>query len=282
MTRIALACTVFACALPGQEIFQSRPVDNGPNGDLQAVFSSARMMPGQVVTGAPYSADQVADTTKTLSDGTHITTQRGNVTQHVTRDSEGRRRIERSVFGPVAAVNTPTIVQIYDPVAGFAYILDKQNKAAHRVAIQPPVRSVTPQGGGRGVGGGGGATVAVGTTSIVSTTDATHPNRPEISIEKLGSETIEGVVADGTRTTMTWPIGSHGNDRPLTNITESWFSKDLKLTVLSKSTDLRFGDNVTKLINISRAEPDASLFQPPSDYTVVDDKDSITLNLKRQ
>jgi hypothetical protein len=36
-----------------------------------------------------------------------------------------------------------------------------------------------------------------------------------------------------------------------------------------------------KLINISRAEPDAALFLPPPDYTMVEDKDTITLNLKR-
>ena len=34
----------------------------------------------------------------------------------------------------------------------------------------------------------------------------------------------------------------------------------------------RSGEQTLKLININRSEPDPSLFQPPLDYTVVDEK----------
>jgi hypothetical protein len=37
---------------------------------------------------------------------------------------------------------------------------------------------------------------------------------------------------------------------------------------MSKTSDLRFGDSVYKLTNISRAEPDPALFAVPSDYQV--------------
>ena len=62
---------------------------------------------------------------------------------------------------------------------------------------------------------------------------------------------------------------------------EFWYSPELKENILSTNHDPRSGEYVNRLINISRAEPDASLFQPPSDYTIVDEKDSFQITLKR-
>jgi len=101
--------------------------------------------------------------------------------------------------------------------------------------------------------------------------------RPQMSDEKLGTQTIEGVLAEGTRHTTTWPVNSQGNDRPISAVSELWTSPELKVTILSKSNDPRSGESVQKLINISRAEPSASLFQPPPDYTVVDEEADFTI-----
>ncbi|HEY7825986.1 MAG TPA: hypothetical protein VIC00_04135, partial [Candidatus Acidoferrales bacterium] len=38
--------------------------------------------------------------------------------------------------------------------------------------------------------------------------------------------------------------------------------------VMTKRSDPRMGDSVFQLTNIQRSEPDATLFQVPSDYTV--------------
>ena len=129
----------------------------------------------------------------------------------------------------------------------------------------------------------GGTSIAVGSSGMVATGGVVQPrpNRPTSTHEKLGEQTIEGVVADGTRSSTTWPVGSQGNDRPITDTTEAWYSRELKESVLSKRNSPQFGEYVMKLINISRAEPDAALFLPPPDYTMVEDKDTITLNLKR-
>jgi hypothetical protein len=94
--------------------------------------------------------------------------------------------------------------------------------------------------------------------------------RPQFSHESLGSQTIEGVLAEGSRTTVTYAIGAVGNDRPITTVSETWTSPELKTVLLSKNSDPRNGDSTTRLTNISRLEPDASLFQIPSDYEIVD------------
>ncbi len=281
MIRMVFVGALLACALPGQVIFQNRSTSPGPNGEIQVVFAKPVGMADRGVTGAPYSADEVFEHTQTLADGTHIS--QNNPKHHLARDSQGRTRIEQPMMGVPAAANLPMLVQISDPVAGVAYILDEQNKVAHRVKLEPRVRTAPAAGGGTGtgIGGGGGSTVAIGTTGMTATASVIHPNRPEESSEQLGTQTIEGIVVDGARRTTIWPVNSHGNDRPVAFTTESWYSKELKVTVLAKSSDPRVGDNVTKLVNISRAEPDASLFQPPPDYKIVDDQDSVTLNLKR-
>jgi len=82
---------------------------------------------------------------------------------------------------------------------------------------------------------------------------------------------IEGVAAEGHRTVQTWPTGAMGNDRPFQVVSEYWYSPEIKEAVLNKSSDPRSGENTTKLINISRNEPDPSLFMPPADYAVVDE-----------
>ena len=52
-------------------------------------------------------------------------------------------------------------------------------------------------------------------------------------------------------------------------VTERWYSSDLQTVVMTKRSDPRMGETTFTLTNILRSEPDASLFQVPSDYTVV-------------
>ena len=90
------------------------------------------------------------------------------------------------------------------------------------------------------------------------------------STEQLAKQMVEGVECEGTRSVTTMPAGAIGNERPIDTVNESWFSQELKLMIMSKRSDPRFGETTYRLTNISRSEPDASLFQIPSEYTVVD------------
>src|SRR5438270_410474 len=96
---------------------------------------------------------------------------------------------------------------------------------------------------------------AVAITAIAQTPAPAARPRPDRSREPLGTQTIEGVLAEGTRMTITFPEGSMGNDRPITTVTETWMTPDLKTVVLSKSSDPRYGESTTKLTNIVMAEP---------------------------
>jgi hypothetical protein len=67
---------------------------------------------------------------------------------------------------------------------------------------------------------------------------------------------------------MTIAAGQWGNEQPIQIVTERWYSADLQTVVLSKHTDPRMGETVSRLANVSRSEPPSSLFEPPADYKV--------------
>lgn len=115
------------------------------------------------------------------------------------------------------------------------------------------------------VGAGGPLPARIGVQKIPNTGE-----QAQVSTEDLGSQTMEGVLANGVRTTNTIPAGQIGNDRPIVVVTEVWTSPELKTIVYSKRSDPRMGDSTFKLTNIERTEPDASLFTVPPDFKVVD------------
>jgi hypothetical protein len=225
------------------------------------------------ITGAPYSATQISERIQTLADGTRITQPVRKGLMY--RDSAGRTRNEMPFPVPMRAGPPPPVrISIFDPVAGFRYEFNSANKVAQKFAMpaarpaiaQPasPAAS-TPPAAGLIIAGTGKLTAPVTTTQ-----NGAAVNTPKTTSESLGSQLIEGVTAEGTRTTTTWAVGSVGNDREIDAISETWFSKQLGVAVLTKNSDPRFGHSITKLTNISLVEPDPALFMPPADYDIKD------------
>jgi len=105
--------------------------------------------------------------------------------------------------------------------------------------------------------------------------------RGPVSTEDLGSQTMEGVLVKGTRTTHTIPAGQIGNEAPLTIVSEVWTSPELKTVVYSKRSDPRIGEQTFRLTNIMRAEPNLSLFTVPADFRIVDDPAPIVYRTKQ-
>lgn len=99
--------------------------------------------------------------------------------------------------------------------------------------------------------------------------------------ESLGKQTIEGVETEGTRTTITFPAGVMGNERPINIVSERWYSPELQTVVLSKNSDPRFGETTYRLTNINRSEPARTLFEVPTDYTVKERPKSLTRTINR-
>lgn len=216
-----------------------------PEGRLDFI---AREMLGnrRVVKNAPYSAEAVTEMTQVLANGTRIT---NRTSASVARDSEGRTRRELKLnsIGPFPVTDGPPLVLINDPTAKAHFWLNDQDKVARKIKDPknpPPGRDEE------------------GREGFV----------PDAKIEDLGSKMIEGVMAQGTRSTIIIPVGDQGNDRPLEIVSERWYSPELQTVVLSMHSDPRQGEHVYRLTNLHRDEPDANLFRVPSDYRIREEK----------
>ena len=235
----------------------------------------------KLVKGAPYSAQAVTEMTQILSDGNRIV---NTSTAAVYRDGEGRTRREQTLkaIGPFAASGEPLkSISINDPVAGVAYVLEPHSHMARKI------QGFRIETGGVAAGfkvnssGGEGGNVMFNRTPNgevqvrAATADSKlreEKERTGSRKEDLGTQTVEGVSAVGTKTTITIPAGKIGNERAIEIVDERWFSPDLQTMVMTRHSDPRSGESVYRLTNINRAEPDHSLFEVPSDYTLRDEQ----------
>jgi hypothetical protein len=96
--------------------------------------------------------------------------------------------------------------------------------------------------------------------------DVTQTMNADARKEQLGKRTIEGVEAEGVRTTLTIPAGQVGNERPIEMIDEVWTAPSLKLEMLRIHKDPRFGETTTRVVSLLRGEQPRSMFEVPSDY----------------
>jgi hypothetical protein len=221
-------------------------------------FESARP-----VLNAPYTADAVTEVTQVLADGNRIEHQTSVV---VARDSRGRIRREHQAlfFGGVTAQREVPLVTISDPSSGTHVTLDPEQRAAHRMST--------------------GGAMKPGAGEFRTRIDSSFPGRPvgaavarsariaeagaDVRTEELGVRDIEGVKAEGTRTTMTIPAGRIGNQAPIEVVSERWYSRDLQVVVMTRRSDPRFGETIYRLTNIVRGEPSPELFEVPQGYRV--------------
>jgi hypothetical protein len=270
-------------ALPAQ-----RAVPLDPAGGHTFDFVSAGFeFGGPTITGAPYSAESVTKTVQTLSDGNRIVHENRTT---LYRDGQGRTRREQTLgaVGPWAAAGEGhQIIFINDPVANINYVLNPKERTARRIA-PPRFMTVDPEGEAPA----GEAGVAVNTevrsfgwisaeagepahreekfTIAVAPTHQQQMTEPPTT-ESLGTRAIEGVVAEGTRTTITIPANTIGNERALEIVSERWYSPELQMEVLTRRNDPRFGETTYTLTNIQRSEPSPLLFEVPTDYTMNED-----------
>jgi hypothetical protein len=220
-------------------------------GPRMEILGFGELHPGKVIIGAPYSAVAVTETKQTLLDGNVIDRK---VQSNVYRDSQGRTRRETTFtgVGPLAASGQPrTMVSIHDPVAGTAFILHADTKVAEQLPL-PPKHTKNPE-------------------NLQSKFEAHFQQEiadGTLKKEDLGTQTINGVTAQGTRYTRIIPAGQIGNTNPITVVNEQWYSPDLQAVVKIVRNDPRFGQSTFTLTSIQRNEPAASLFTVPSDYTV--------------
>lgn len=190
--------------------------------------------------GLPFSAKVELDLVNQLQDGTLITHKTYNLDA---RDSRGQTRNEaRNWINPAVAPEPRLIrIELYDPSTKTRTNLFPLTKTARQWIVSPTLQT---------------AALSTQTPSV----------KPETTKEDIGSDSIEGLPVRGVRVSQTYPPGALGNDRPLTIVTESWYCEELKINLLTKRTDPRYGVQTVRVTELVRQEPDAALFSIPDEY----------------
>jgi hypothetical protein len=239
------------------------------------------------VQGAPYSATVTNESVQTLADGNRIVQTSTGTTA---RDAQGRSRQDTALpaIGNLSAANAPHLVFIQDPVAQVSYVLNLTDKTAQKLPMPPPnaAGSAAPAvANAFYIQSGGGPSTAAAPMPMpppmALQRTIVASDQDQVATEDLGSQTMEGIVVNGTRTTRTIPAGEIGNDKTISIVTEVWMSPDLKTVISSKRNDPRMGEQTFQLTNIVRAEPDPSLFTVPSDFKIIDGPQKIVYRSNR-
>jgi len=236
----------------------------------------------QVVKAKPYSADTSTETVQTLADGNRIA---HRTVSRFYRDSEGRTRREQT-FGNVDPEHpSPHEVKVFidDPVNGTALVLDPGSKTLEKLQSTDKLGHVqrddadgaqimlklVKESEANGQAAPGKVFFNIGHSSNPDggTLVISDENR-DIVKEDLGARNIEGVDCTGTRQTSTIPAGSIGNEKPISIVTETWFSEAIGAVVESISDDPRYGKTTYRLTNVQLSEPPRSLFEPPANFKV--------------
>ena len=253
--RVLMVGCVAAAAMMAQP-----PGGPGPRGRGARGFGPGGPGPQQTVTGAPYSGVEVRTFQQVLANGNTIQHQEST---NVYRDAQGRVRRETASQTPDG--KTVTRVSIMDPVAGVVHQLDTTNK----IAFERPLRQPGPNRGPNNTNGANTAPPRPPSQSAGVRPGRPNPAAdPNVKRETLAAQSINGILASGSRVTRTIPAGQIGNTQAIQTVHETWMIDDLKVPVQTKMSDPRNGTATTQLTNIQRNQPDATLFAVPSDYAV--------------
>jgi hypothetical protein len=258
---------------------------------------AATVVETRITTGRPYTAEATTEFVQVLGDGNKITRK---AVVRIYRDGEGRTR--REELGSDGAVRS---ISIYDPVAHTTYVLDPATRTARKSAVRVMLPTTLSDEDKRkvetmtrteldahGRAGGRVALVAPGEPLAPAVPEEMRKRMVETVVsapgagrgvlqaavrgdgvkneESLGQKMFDGVLAEGKRVTTVLPAGSIGNQQPITVLSEQWFAPDLEILVMTRHSDPRTGETSYSLMNITRGEPAAGLFDVPNDYTIQD------------
>ena len=258
------------------------------------------------VKGAPYAAESVTETTQILADGNRIVNRQSGKEYRDSEGRTRHDSAVQPMGPWVAEGKSSSISVINDPVSGEHFTLNHDEKTAFKVSAAPlihvseggkQVKREVQVGVRRDAAATSTTTVTTDTapdtevkvetlhqarptrTSAVAAI-ATMPRQEDVvmwaqagggegagpKVEALGKRVIEGVECEGTKTVMTIDAGMIGNERPIEIVTERWSSPELKVDVMRKHSDPRFGETNYRLQGVVRGEQPRSLFEAPSDY----------------
>lgn len=287
LTTLAAGLLAAGCAAAQEDHFFFANNERGVAPQIKIMGVQGGVM-GKPVKGAPYSGLEINETNQALADGTRI---HNEMQTQVYRDSEGRMRRESG-----------NEITIWDPVANASWVLNSKTQTARKLpmgvyyfntsktgtaeggvmtrtmVIAPPDSKTLPPAIAdelkakmkAELDAAAAAGIKQRVRSETMTYTVSHDGKA--NTEQLGKRMIEGVNAEGTKSVATIEQGAIGNDRPIQSTSERWYSPELQTVMMTRHSDPRTGEEVFRLVNVSRAEPAPYLFQVPAGYQIVEQK----------
>jgi len=202
-------------------------------------------------TETPHTAEYTITQVQTLANGVTVTQES---TEKIAVDAQGRHMNLSTVMRPAGQQSPFTFVHIIDPPNHTSTSRTSQGQRVTVRSIPDPVQKPACA------------------THAIPETRHSDISREKPVIEELGTTTIQGMEAKGTRITTTIPAGAEGNDAPLVITNEIWraaASNFRDLTLREVTDDPRSGKRTRELKNFAQGDPDPSLFEPPQGYEIV-------------
>jgi len=231
------ASLLLSCALVAQDSDQE---SRGPDGGTRVRVEGIQVLP---LTGKPFSGRSTTEWTRTLEDGTVVST---HLFAMVARDSQGRIYRERRHFVPTDSNQQSALTHIlfFDPLTQTRTECSVATHLCDVTGYHAPTTFTPPPVGPIGDG-----------TSFRGR-------------DNLGDDIIDGLKVIGTRDTITLNAGVVGNSQPLVSTREFWYSPDLQINLAVTRKDPRQGTQVIRVGELSRAEPDPALFKVPAGFRI--------------
>jgi len=217
---------------------------HAPDGGTIERFASITI---PTTPGAPFTATVNTEWVRQVPDGGNII-----LVNHrtVARDANGRVFEERAYFVPSDGKQKSVAyqIEISDPATHDRYIC---RIAEHVCRLQQFFSNYA--------------------TAAVAPDGSASAGTPGLTVENLGSQNVAGLETVGTRETRLIETASIGNEAPLLEKKEFWYSPDLGINLITRRQDPRFSSQQNfEVNNIQLGEPDAKLFEPPAGFRILD------------
>ncbi|SDF98330.1 hypothetical protein [Terriglobus roseus] len=237
MRRSLWLCAVSFAVLA---VVAGAQMQHAPDGGTREMIQSIDV---PTKAGAPFRAQVATSWKRRLEDGTETTIYNRRT---IARDSMGRVFQERRVFRPDGNTRATIVNEMdyYDPsmkTTTVCHTLTRQCMVYHQNFAKAADDQPLPA-------------------------TQTFPNGVKITRESLGTNTIEDLQVTGMREIRT--SGSSGDAEP--TVKEFWYSPRLGMNLVVKRFEPRGGAEDFNVEKIDQTEPDASLFNLPRAYQVID------------
>jgi hypothetical protein len=224
------------------------PPNLSTGGDNALLGMTIASVPGHPITGTIDAENTRADS--------HGITVIERFRSKIYRDSKGRTRLEWDLT-PLGEPPKPGwfMIEIYDPTTRTSIHLQPSIKTASKGHFPDPDEKPQP-------------VCKASDFPKIDPKDLAPVVIPQVSQNELGHDVVDGMAVRHGRESVQRSPNSPGKSSAYARVTDYWFSQELQAFVLVKRSGPGKSQHTVRLSDISRGEPDPSLFIVPPDYKV--------------